>query len=77
MNYFTTTSGFVYLNSNVGTVDYTTGKVILKNIKVSAYSGSDIRIYARTSNKDITPPSNRIITIRPEDVVINVYGVAG
>lgn len=73
----TTTTGFVYLNSNVGTVDYTTGKVILKNIKVSAYSGSDIRIYARTANKDITPPGNRIITIRPEDVVINAYGVAG
>jgi len=26
---------------------------------------------------DITPPNNRIITIRPEDVLITVYGVAG
>lgn len=66
---------FIYLNSNVGTVDYDTGLVTIKNLNVSDYSGSDIKIYARTAIKDITPPSDRIVTIRPEDVVINVYGV--
>lgn len=73
----TSGGGFVYLNADVGTVDYTTGEVIIKSLNVSSYSGSDIRIYAKTLAKDITPPNNRIITIRPEDVVINVYGVAG
>lgn len=72
-----TSTGFAYLNSDVGTVNYTTGEVILKNINISAYSGSDVRIYAKTYLKDITPPNDRIITIRPEDVTINVYGVAG
>lgn len=70
-----TSNSFVYLNSNIGTVDYETGTVIIRNLNVSDYTGSDIRIYARTYIKDITPPSDRIITIRPGDVEINVYGV--
>jgi hypothetical protein len=73
----TTSSGFVFLNRNIGTVDYITGRVIIKNLNVSAYQGADLRIYARTLLSDITPPSNKIITIRPEDVIITVYGVAG
>lgn len=73
----TTTSGFIYLNSDIGSVDYTTGSVILKSLNISAYEGADLRIYARTLLSDIAPPNNRIITIRPEDVLITVYGVAG
>lgn len=73
----TTTGGFIYLNRDIGSVDYTTGKVILKNFNISAYEGADIRIYARTLMSDIAPPNNRIITIRPKDVLITVYGVAG
>lgn len=72
----TTSKGFVYLNADAGSVDYTTGMVILKGINIAAYSGSDIRVYARTIIKDITPPNNRILLIRPEDVIVNVYGVA-
>lgn len=68
---------FIYLNADVGTVNYASGEVIIKSLNVSSYSGSDIRIYAKTFAKDIVPPNNRIITIRPEDVNINVYGVAG
>lgn len=73
----TTTGGFIYLNRDVGSVNYITGKVILKNFNISAYDGADVRFYARTLLSDITPPNNRIITIRPEDVLITVYGVAG
>ena len=73
----TTNGGFAYLNSNIGKVNYTTGVVNITNLKVSAYSGSDIRFYGRTSIKDITPPNDRIVTIRPEDVLITVYGVTG
>ena len=72
-----TTGGFVYLNKDAGTVDYYTGKVILKGLNVSAYDGADIRIYGRTSAKDIVSPIDRIVTIRPQDVTITVHGVAG
>lgn len=71
------TGGFVYLNKNAGSVDYYTGRVIIKNLNVSAYRGSDVKIYARTSLKDIAYPNDRIITIRPSDITINVHGVTG
>jgi hypothetical protein len=70
-----TGTGFVYLNRNVGSVNYTTGQVIITNLNVSAYTGSEIKIYGRTLAKDITAPKDRIITIREEDINITVYGV--
>jgi hypothetical protein len=69
--------GFVYLNKNAGSVNYYTGKVIIKKLNVSAYSGADVKIYARTALKDIASPIDRIVTIRPDDVTINVHGVTG
>ena len=69
-------TSFFVLNSNVGSVDYDTGRVIIKKLKVSAYSGSEIKLYGRTRNKTITPPKNRILSIRDEDVVISVIGVS-
>lgn len=69
-------TSFFVLNSNVGSIDYETGRVIIKKLKVSAYAGSQIKLYARTRNKTITPPKNRILSIRDEDVVISVTGVS-
>ena len=71
----TTATGFVYLNRNIGSVNYTTGQVIITNLNVSAYTGSEIKIYGRTLAKDITAPKDRIITIREADINITVYGV--
>jgi hypothetical protein len=71
----TTTTGFVYLNRNVGTVDYDTGRIIIKGLNVGGYTGSEIKLYGRTLLKDITPPKDRILTIREEDVNVTVYGV--
>lgn len=69
-------TSFFVLNSNVGSVDYDTGRVIIKKLKVSAYSGSEIKLYARTRKNTITTPKNRILSIRDEDVVISVIGVS-
>lgn len=69
-------TSFFVLNSNVGSVDYETGRVIIKKLKVSAYAGSQIKLYGRTRNKTITPPKNRILSIRDEDVAISVTGVS-
>lgn len=68
-------SSFVYLNANIGSVDYETGRVIIKNFKVSAYDGTDIRLYGRTRTNTIEPPKNRILTIRQQDINITVAGV--
>ena len=71
----TTSNGFVYLNRNIGSVNYATGRVIIRNLNLSAYSGSELKIYGRTDLRDIVAPKTRIITIREEDIRINVTGV--
>jgi len=70
-----TTTGFVYLNRNIGSVNYATGRVVITNLSVSAYTGSDLKIYGRTLSKDIAAPKDRIITIRESDINISVFGV--
>jgi hypothetical protein len=70
-----TTTGFVYLNRNIGSVNYATGRVVITNLSVSAYTGSDLKIYGRTLSKDIAAPKDRIITIRDSDINISVFGV--
>ncbi len=67
-------AGFVYLNRNIGTVNYDTGAIKITNLKVSAYTGSEIKIYGRMRNQDIKTAKDRILTIRQEDVTINVVG---
>lgn len=68
---------FVVVNANIGTVDYTTGRVIIRNLRVSAYVGSEIRLFGRTVAQTINAPKSRILSIRPStsDVNISVVGV--
>jgi hypothetical protein len=68
-------NSFVYLNANIGSVDYETGRVIIKKFNISAYDGTDIRLYGRTRTTTIEPPKNRILTIRQQDINITVAGV--
>ena len=70
-----TTTGFVYLNRNIGSVNYATGRVVITKLNVSAYNGSDLKIYGRTLSKDIVAPKDRIITIRDSDINISVFGI--
>jgi hypothetical protein len=69
-----TATGFVFINRNIGSVNYETGRVVITNLKVSGYSGSEIKIFARSRAGDIVSPKDRIITIREEDINITVYG---
>lgn len=68
---------FVVVNQNIGSVNYTTGRVIIRNLNVSAYTGSEISLFARPVAQTITAPKSRILSIRPNtsDVNINVVGV--
>ncbi|PHS22123.1 MAG: hypothetical protein COA84_13155 [Robiginitomaculum sp.] len=70
----TTSSGFVYVKRNVGTVDYMNGNVILTNIIADAFTGSEIKIFARINSDNITASKDRIVTIRDTDVDIVVTG---
>ena len=57
---------------NVGTVDYITGKIQLKKINITQYSGSAIKVYARTKRRDISSLLQTILSIKDEDVIINI-----
>lgn len=68
-------NSFVYLNANIGSVNYETGRVIIKKFNISSYDGTEVKLYGRTRTTTIEPPKNRILTIRQEDITINVAGV--
>ena len=58
--------------NEVGTVDYKTGKVQLKRLNITEYTGNGIKIFARTKRKDISSLLRTILTIKDEDIHINI-----
>ena len=67
-----TTDGFKILNGDVGTVDYATGRVVIRDLEVDSFSGSAIKIYGRPELQDIIGPASKIISIRDVDVSVIV-----
>ena len=65
---------FTILNSNLGTIDYTTGDVSINNLLVSSYN-QYISIYMEPLNKDVIIDKNKILIIDPNDVTVNVIEV--
>jgi hypothetical protein len=60
---------------NVGTVDYTTGTLVMSGgLNVSAFEGSTIRIRVVPDSKDIVSKQNNIIRIKDDDIFITVTG---
>ena len=57
---------------NIGSIDYNTGKVQLRKLNVTSYSGTGIKVYARTKRKDISSLLRTLLTIKAEDVRINI-----
>jgi hypothetical protein len=57
---------------DVGTVNYTTGTVVIKKLQVDATSSGILKLYATIKNSDIAVPKDHIVTIREEDITITV-----
>ena len=57
---------------NIGTIDYSTGAIKLSNLVVDSYEGGAIKFIANSVAKDVKAPKDRIITIRGEDITVNV-----
>ena len=64
-------SVFTILNSNIGTIDYTTGNITINNFLTSYYD-QYISIYMRPMEKDVIVNKNKILLIDPNDVTINI-----
>jgi hypothetical protein len=69
-----TDGSFIILHQNVGTIDYTTGKINIVNLAVPSYTGSALKFFANVKSSDIKAPKERIISIRSSDVDITVIG---
>ena len=64
----------VYLNSAVGTVNYTTGKIIVSSIVPTGISNSDntIALSVIFNSLDIIPLRDQIVEIRDADIIVTV-----
>ena len=57
---------------SIGTINYSTGAIKLSNLIVDSYEGGAIKFIANSVAKDVKAPKDRIITIRGEDITVNV-----
>ena len=76
--YTTATDGTATKLETVGTVDYSSGKVVLTNLNIESYtaaSGSHAHLYATPLSSDITSYRNTILTIRDSDVDVTALAV--
>lgn len=64
----------IIVNRNVGTIDYKTGTVSIKNLKIDSYQGT-FKFYADTKSFDIFTPKSNIIKIRPEDIKLEIRSI--
>ena len=62
---------FTVHNDNIGTIDYVTGKVYIKDL-VTSYYGNYITINLFPLNKDVIINKAKILLIDPNDVTINL-----
>lgn len=69
--YTNTNAAFTIVKDYAGAINYTTGNVTIKAFKTSYYQ-SYISLYFEPKNKDIIVSQNKIISIDPTDVTINI-----
>ena len=64
----------IFKNS-IGTINYLTGEVVLRDLIIRSYEGNAIQVSVKTKNRDFTSPKDRIFKIRTTDTVINTRPV--
>ena len=67
---FDDTNTKVIQNSNIGTINYTTGKITLSNFKVSSIVGAQLKINATPDTLDVTPLREQILIMQSVDAVV-------
>ena len=60
---------------NLGTINYATGQIILKDLTVASFEGNAIQIMIRSLNKDFTSPKDRIFRIRQSDTSVTTRAI--
>lgn len=67
---FDDTNTKVIQNSNIGTINYTTGKITLSNFNVSSIVGTQLKINATPDTLDVTPLREQILIMQSVDAVV-------
>jgi hypothetical protein len=64
----------VGIQNNAGSINYTTGKIILTNFAPTAFAdgGTTLKLTAIPASKDVLPLRNQIISIRDEDITVTM-----
>jgi hypothetical protein len=68
-------SGTIQILGKIGSINYTTGQMIIDAFNVSEYEGNYIEFIFQTDSSNITCIKNTIMAIDPRDVTVNVVGV--
>lgn len=68
-------STFVQPLVKVGSLNYTTGKMTITSLNVSAFSGNYITLYFTPKSKNIRSIKNTILEIASTDVTVSVAGI--
>ena len=68
------TSGGTIIFANVGTVDYTTGKISITGVAVDVISGGTEYVYitADVDEADVKPVARQVITIQDADITVTM-----
>lgn len=61
--------------TNIGTVDYSTGVVSLRDWIVDEYEGEAIKLYVKPADRDVKSPRNTIMSIPSDSISITVEGI--
>ena len=67
---FDDTNAKILQNSNIGTINYATGKIVLSNFKISSIVGAQIEINATPDSLDVTPVREQILIMQSSDASI-------
>jgi hypothetical protein len=65
------------INETAGTVNYTSGTVIINAFRPSAFAGIEMKIKVTPQNLDITPVREQILIMNQNDVKITLVGETG
>jgi hypothetical protein len=70
--YYTGTQTKVFLNKTLGTVNYTTGKLVINDLVILSAPNNEILIDCVPDSNDIVSVRNQIVAIRQNSTAVNV-----
>ena len=67
--------GYIDVLKKTGIIDYAVGRVRLYEFNITSFEGNYIELVLVPKSKNINGYKNTLLTIDPQDVTLNVYGV--